>query len=76
MANLPRLKAVLKRDAPRSAWIMPLAMVYWPYTTTPCILLLSYTITQKGTWRVGGQGAGVRAQVQPAVHVPDVQYGS
>jgi hypothetical protein len=35
MANIPRLRAVLKHDATQSVWIQPLAVVYWLYTTNP-----------------------------------------
>ena len=40
MANIPQLRAVLMNDAKWSAWIQPLAVVYWPYTTSPRSLLL------------------------------------
>ena len=33
MANIPRLRTVLKHDTMRSAWTQPLAIIYWPYTT-------------------------------------------
>ena len=33
MANIPRLRADLMHDATMSAWIQPLAVVYWPYIT-------------------------------------------
>jgi hypothetical protein len=29
MTNIPRLRAVLKRNATQSAWRQPLAVVYW-----------------------------------------------
>ena len=35
MANIPRLRDVLKTDATLSVWIQPVAMVYWSYTTYP-----------------------------------------
>jgi hypothetical protein len=35
MANIPLLRAVLRHDALRSAWTQLLAVVYWPYTTSP-----------------------------------------
>ena len=42
MDKIPRLRAVLMHVAMRSAWIRPLAVVYWPYTTNPqgALLLL------------------------------------
>ena len=39
MANIPRLRDVLKYDATPSAWIQPLGVVYWPYTTKPCFVI-------------------------------------
>ena len=48
MANIPRLRDVLMQDASRSAWIQPLAVVYWPYTTNPRgALLLLLTVFQR-----------------------------
>ena len=42
MADISWLKDVLMQDATRSAWIQPLVVVYWPYTTNPrgALLLL------------------------------------
>ena len=31
MGNTPWLRAVLRHNATRSAWIQPLPVVYWPY---------------------------------------------
>ena len=45
MANIPRLRAVLMYDATWSAWIKPLAVVYWPYIPNPRgALLLNYKL--------------------------------
>jgi hypothetical protein len=33
MANISRLRVVLMHDASQSAWTLPLAVVYWLYTT-------------------------------------------
>ena len=44
MANIPRLRAILKHNAMRKAWQQPLALVYWQYTTnTRGALLLFLT---------------------------------
>jgi hypothetical protein len=40
MANIPWPRAVLMQDAMQSAWIQPLAVVYWPYITKPSGALL------------------------------------
>ena len=41
MANIPWLRAVLRHEASQSAWIQPLVVVCWPYTTPPHALLLN-----------------------------------
>ena len=43
MANIPWLRAVM-HDATRSAWIQPLAVVYWPYTTNPEVTYCYYKL--------------------------------
>jgi hypothetical protein len=35
MANIPQLRDAFTHDTTWSAWIQPLAVVYWPYSTTP-----------------------------------------
>ena len=42
IANIPCLRAVSRHSALCRAEEQPLAMVYLPYTTTPCALLLNY----------------------------------
>ena len=42
MANIPQLRAVLRIQP--LAWIQPLAVVYWLYTTNPRGALLTYKL--------------------------------
>ena len=47
MANIPGLRAVLKHDTMWSAWIQPLAMVYWPYSAFGDYSDLGYSLILK-----------------------------